>query len=168
MVFFPTLLLATSACILHTWGPSIGANAADLRGKVKRSKLDDLNKEFPGVYWDYALQECTSDQVAVLEDATRVSKDYMGNVLAAPPDNANGEGSVNTPAWDLFFVKSDDWLNKEKDQFDSIWHNIKQASKYPYEGYKDPARRSNENRRVAYHCKGFTPNEHKCANSPGL
>jgi len=40
-----------------------------------------------------------------LEETTRVAQEYMKNVLLPPADNPNGQGSANTAAWDLFFVK---------------------------------------------------------------
>jgi len=102
-----------------------------------------------------------------------VAQEYMKNVLLPPADNPNGQGSANTAAWDLFFVKpgkatKDDWTSTYKDRFDSIWYNMKQASSFPYKGHKDGQKRPAEKWRPAYHYDGVGPNEHKCDDEPNL
>ncbi len=62
----------------------------------------------------------------------------------------------------------DDWTSTYKDRFDSIWHNMKKASSFPYKGYKDGQKRPAEKWRLAYHCDGIGPNEHNCDNEPNL
>ncbi len=170
-------ILVIAAYILPTWSNPVGSDSLLLTSKFRRDarqdKLDALTKEFPGVFWDHAYKECSSDQLAILEETTRVAQEYMNNVLSPPADNPNGQGSANTAAWDMFFVKpgratKDDWTTTYKDQFDSIWHNMKQASNFPYKGHQDDNKRPLEKFRLAYHCEGTGPNKHKCENEPHL
>lgn len=170
-------ILLGAAYILPTWSSPVDSSApaptAKLRRDARQDKLDALTKEFPGIYWNKAYDECSSDKFAILEETTRVAQEYMNNVLLPPADNPNGQGSAKTAAWDMFFVKpgratKDDWTSTYKDQFDSIWHNMKQASTFPYKGHKDDKKRPAEKWRLAYHCDGLGPNEHKCDNEPNL
>lgn len=167
----------TAAYIVPTWSNPVDSNALVAtikhRRDARQDKLDALTKEFPGIFWDRAYKECKSDQLAILEETTRVAEEYMTNVLSPPTDNPNGQGSANTVAWDMFFVKpgratKDDWTTTYRDQYDSIWHNMKQASTFPYKGHQKNDKRPKEEWRLTYHCDGLGLNEHKCKTEPNV
>lgn len=176
-MIYTSAIILVAAYILPTWSNPVESNALAATAKHRRDprqdKLDALTKEFPGIFWDRAYKECSSDQLAILEESTRVAQEYMNNVLSPPADNPNGQGSAQTAAWDMFFVKpgkatKDDWTTTHKDQFDSIWHNMKQASTFPYRGHQNDIKRPKEAWRLTYHCDGLGLNEHKCENEPNV
>jgi hypothetical protein len=140
-------------------------NAVSRRAVSTQWKVEDLNDEFKGIWWNEALSgkvgECTPAQIDKLVYATRASMWILDAV-------AKDEEFYNSQAWDRYFKPYAEWLklgNKYKQLAAKIRckfvdkfvikmltkdiANILQVAKYPRYG---DSRKPTQGRRVTYTC----------------
>ncbi|KAF2674749.1 hypothetical protein BT63DRAFT_408906 [Microthyrium microscopicum] len=122
--------------------------------KRQSQQLDPV-RVFPGIFWDEAYQTCTTEELDIVVEATRMA-DEMINAFQ------NTQGFWATPAWNRYFVRDSsaagktNWYSnvRNQDLFIDVINDIKQASMFPKKGRK-PAPDGSRSRlkQVGYSCK---------------
>lgn len=66
-----------------------------------KESVDTIRHEFPGVYWEDAVDNCSDEEFNVLYEATR----NAAKITAPRPSE------YDTPGWNRYFVRSHIWTS---------------------------------------------------------
>lgn len=91
-------LAGVSASPIDAENPTSSAHSKR-EGIIWKQSVDTIRHEFPGIYWEDAVENCSNEQFNVLYEATRNAAK-----ITKPRDS-----QFDTPGWNRYFVRTHKW-----------------------------------------------------------